>query len=185
MVRGPAGEYRLYDKSSRGLDTLPLLPGPNPQDLTRPLAGSLYQERDSHLKRFLYRSSDGWLEIVQENRDPNWQSYDENGYYLFYFYCADVSPYLTKSWLSVSAWTLVNILPLIILTILHNVNNRKICSAPHLAVSGLVSHLQYSSRGSVSRPMSGVNMFLTAGGVCLTIWITTAGFGPGDGRHLR
>ena len=124
MVKGPAGEYRLFDKSSRDLDTLPLLPGPNPQDLTtRPLAGSLYQERDSHLTRFLYGSSDGWLEIVPDNRDPNWRSYDENGYYLFYYYCADVSPYLTQFWLSVSAWAMINILPLIILTILHNVNN--------------------------------------------------------------
>ena len=119
-----------------------------------------------------------------------WRSYDEEGYYLYYYYCADLSTYQGQAWLSLAAWALVNLLPLLVLSLLHNMISVRqvksdIFSTLQSSLSGLVSHLHYSRPGSVSWRVSLANLLLTAAGVVATLWMTTAGFGPGDGRHLR
>ena len=50
-------------------------------------------------------------------------SHDDDGYRLYYFYCGDFSSYLDYPWLPFLVWTLLNVLPSILLAILSNIQN--------------------------------------------------------------
>jgi hypothetical protein len=122
-------------------------------------------------------------------------SYDESGYYIYYFYCGDVSQYLNTTWIPVIAWFLVNILPHILLSILILIFTLKekcpavSCRNLVFLLSGIFSHIHvgpvscsnnHSGNLRLSKIFSSLNILLTFIGMCIHLYLNTVAFGAGD-----
>ena len=128
------------------------------------------------------------------------ESYDDHGYYKYFYYCGDVSPYLNNIRVPILAWLLVNILPLILFSIINLLLTLRSgclatsCTNPVLFLSGILSHLHvgpvtYNMKNSgyvcLSKTLSILNLFITLFGMCLHLYLITVQFGPGDSSNLQ
>eukprot|EP00092_Neocalanus_flemingeri_P010866 GFUD01011702.1.p1 GENE.GFUD01011702.1~~GFUD01011702.1.p1 ORF type:complete len:268 (-),score=41.79 GFUD01011702.1:19-822(-) len=172
--------------------------------------GSLYFEHqhsnisgenteESVNQAYLFGNSKVWFTLITNSNGTREHMYTHDGYYLQYYHCGDVSAYLNSYWLPVMAWLLVNILPgclLSIIVLLFTLQSRCLitCTHPVMILSGTFSHFHVgpvscskSNSGylSFSASVSYLNILLTFLGLCLNLHLTTTGFGPGDGSHLR
>lgn len=127
-------------------------------------------------------------------------SYDDEGYQQYYYYCADLAPYLNTTWVPVITWFLLNIVPVMALSIIvlsFTLKSKCVltsCTNPGMIISGILSHLHLGPVSftktnlgclTLSSSITFLNILITFVGMCLNIHLTTAAFGPGDGRHLR
>lgn len=127
-------------------------------------------------------------------------SYDDEGYQQYYYYCADLTPYLNTTWVPVITWLLLNIIPLMALSsiVLSLTLKSKCvltcCTNPGMILSGILSHFHVGPVSftktnlgclTLSPSITFLNILITFLAMCLNIHLITAGFGQGDGRHLR
>ena len=126
--------YEIYHKSNR--DVKNILDELNRDALRRlhyydlditNISGLLFEYGESERPQYIYgSSSDGWFRVIPDHHPDGgysaW-SYDEGGYFRNYYYCGDMSQYLGQRWFSALLWGIVNILPLLLLSLLQHVLN--------------------------------------------------------------
>ena len=151
---------------------------------------------------YLFGYSQLWFtfDTISNSTPRGLQSFDDRGYFQYYYYCGDMSGYLNTTWVPVMTWLLVNILPGIILSIIvlmFTLKTRCVltsCTYPGIIFTGMFSHLHIgpvrwskSNSGclSFSPTISFINILLTFLGLCLHFHLTIAGFGAGDSSQLR
>jgi len=166
--------------------------------------GSLYYKytgsgNESSNQEYLFGVEKSWLTFRTDDDGVRGDihSFDDDGYRKYYYYCGDMSGILNTSWIPVLAWIVVNIFPVIFLAIcvlLFTLRSNFVVTCftnPGLILASVFSHFHVGpvtfSKNYITRSLSltFLNIFLTFLGMCLTIHLVTAAFGPGDGAHLR
>ena len=162
---------------------------------------------------YMVGGGDEWFEISDWSGNISLSSHNDDGYQLYYYYCGDLSSYLQYPWISVLLWIVLIILPPTFIAVLHNITNISVFkSYPGFFFISLISYFHIgSSKINVDQPQQRIsrddgtdddsststtryrisnlaslcNMLISLVSLSTIIFFCSAGFGQGDGRHLR
>jgi len=196
--------HHIYEKTkNETLDILANLTDTEKSTLTYAgyeEGGSVYEEKTDatpYGSTYLLGYGSTWFTVRMndENKRDHLYSYDDDGYQKYYYYCADLTLFLNNQWLPVLMWFLVNIVPPFLLGLIALIFGLRsnflstICRLPGILFSPVFSNLHVgpfqSGYLSFSRGLTLTNIIVTFLGLCVNLHLITAGFGQGDGRHLR